>query len=245
MAKPKHFSRDDGAFTGSKEGADWIRDYGEMGVYVQKADDGLWEVRKNEYIPRAGTDDEEIDVLDTKSDAMEVARDFVMNYKPREGELSYNGKQYVYEFYHGRFDSYGRDDLIEIIADYINRNYNIFTEYEDYDSGDGMIEHVEASVGSLGGGQIGLTTDRERGYIKKERFDRNDLDLGLAIEEVIEEKDLLNHETHRAIQKWKVQNEPLPEEFDIEDEVLDKVAKIGADIVIRRMEAKPHIRFFK
>lgn len=243
MAKPKHFSRDDGAFTNSKEGADWIRDYGEMGVYVQKADDGLWEVRKNEYIPRVGTDDEEIDVLDTKSDAMEVARDFVMNYQPEEGELDYDGKQYVYEFYDGRFDSYSRDDLIEIIADYINRNYTIFTEYEDYDSGE--IEDVEASISSVGGGQVGLTTDRERGYIKKERFDMRGLELGLAIEEVIEEKDLLNHETHRAIQETRVQGEPLPDEFEIEDEVLDKVAQKGSKIVIRKMENKPHTRFLK
>lgn len=244
MAKPKHFSRDDGAFTGTyTEGVDWIRDYGEMGVYVQKADDGLWEVRKNEYIPRVGTDDEEIDVLETKSDAMEVARDFVMNYQPEEGEVDYDGKQYVYEFYDGRFDSYSRDDIIEIIADYINRNYHIFTEYEDYDSGE--IEDVEASVSSVGGGRVGLTTNRERGYIKKERFDMRDLELGLAIEEVIEEKDLMNHKTHRTIQETRVQGEPLPNKFEIEDEVLDKVAQRGADIVIRKMENKPHTRFFK
>lgn len=244
MPQPKYFQRDDGAFTKSKEGVDWIRKYGEAGVYVEKADDGYWEVRENEYIPRVGEDDREIDNFENKSDAVEAARKHVMNYTPQQGELDYDGEQYVYEFYINRIDgSHNRDDLAGYVADWINRNYYIYTEYEDYESGGS--EDVDASLSAVGAGEIGLTTSRERGFIKKERFDKHAFDIPMYVEEVLEERDMLRHEVHRAVQKYKVQNEPLPAEFEIEEQVLDKLVERSAEMVIDKMENPPHTRFVK
>lgn len=245
MPKPKHFSKDDGAFTGrNSSGEDWTRDYGEAGVYVQKADDGNWEIRENEYIPNVGTDDREIDVKPTKKKAMDVARDYVMNYEPRKGEADYDGKHYIYDFYTDRIvGGHSRDDLCEYVADYINRNYVIFTEYEDYESGE--IEDAEGKLAAVGRGQIGLTTDRERGFLKKERFDKADFDLVYYMEQVLEEKGLLTWEVHRAIQRVKVQNDALPAEFRIEDEALDKTVQESANMVVSKMENPPHTRIMK
>jgi hypothetical protein len=234
MPKIPNFTRDDGipGSEHSDSAAGWGRDWDESYVIVDKAEDGLWEATFTEA-ETAFADDHEIDVKDTKEDAMDAARDWMRD----NGETVFSSEsdrdQAIHQFYMKKIaDSLTSRDVNGIVADYVNRNYHIYTEYEDYENGE--IEDVEATVTSTRHNEkIILTTSRERGAIKEKSLN---VDVGDAILTVLQEQGLYTDEVFRQVRKELIYSDgDYP---DIEEDALDLVAEWGADRIIDDWETR-------
>lgn len=220
----------------------WERDWGEayLGIYKE---DGLYTVEIT-----SGRDTDIYAEEETLEDAREVAIDYM---KRKDKSLLFpqekNPYDTVLEYLENQYFNYSGRDINGMVANYIHNNYQIFTEYEDYDSGE--IERVEAEVSTSNHNErLGLTTSRERGFIKKKSLDS--YDVGDIIYRVLEEKDIEIELFYIEVMRNKVQGEPidLPEEYDftmteLEEEVTNRIAEHYAKKVVEQFENPPQTEF--
>ena len=155
--------------------------------------------------------------IDTKKKAAEIAKDTAREESiDLDREPDTTEKDEIWEYFRDRIiDDIDSQAVHRMIAWYINQNYDVAVEYEDFESGD--IESREATIAtSQHDHKVYADVEMERGMIAEKNYELTDWGVDDIVDEELQERGLYTMRVWADIQRDKIGG------YDAQDKLDDR-----------------------